>query len=102
MYAIAITLFVFFLVWAAIATRPFPASSTSKNADPRLARLAAREQRLRRETVATRRLVNRRWAAYNRALAQRNLQIAAAKRAAAAPPVVRIVAAPAATSTRTS
>ena len=49
--------------------------------DPRLAALAAREQRLRHESVAVQRLVRHRWAVYRAQLRTRQSQIAAAKRA---------------------
>ena len=96
MYATALTLFTFFLAWALIAAKPWPAPSPTP--DPRLRTLTAREKKLRRESIATQRLVQRRWAVYRKQLAARNSQIAAA---AAAPPV-RIVSAPAATATRSS
>ena len=98
MYATALTLFTFFLTWALVAAKPWP-SQTPAATDPRLQALAAREQKLRRESIRTQRLVQRRWAAYRSQLAQRNQQLAAA---AAAPPPVRIVSQPAATVTRSS
>jgi hypothetical protein len=97
MYATALTLFTFFLTWALVAAKPWPSKATA-TPDPRLRALAAREQKLRRESIRTQRLVQRRWNAYRAQLAQRNQQIAAA----AAPPPVRIVSAPAATVTRSS
>ncbi|MCC6222225.1 MAG: hypothetical protein IT201_01895 [Thermoleophilia bacterium] len=44
LYALALTLAVFFLLWAAIAARPWQEHGPSR--DPRLNALAAREQRL--------------------------------------------------------
>ena len=67
-YATALTLFTFFLTWALVAARPWPSSAAS-TPDPRLRALAAREQKLQRESIATRRLVQRRWAAYRSQLA---------------------------------
>jgi hypothetical protein len=102
LYAVAVALLVFFLSWAAVAAHPWVSTVSS---DPRLAALAAREQRLRREAVVVRRIVRHRWAVYRRDLRRRHSQIAAAKRsqalAAAAPPV-RIVNLPPLTVTRTS
>lgn len=103
-YAVAITLFVFFMTWALVAARPAP--STSPSTDPRLHALAVREQRLRRESVVVQRIVARRWATYRVQLAKRHTAITAAKQAqlaaAAAPPSVRVVSLPALTVTRTS
>jgi hypothetical protein len=97
MYATALTLFTFFLAWALVAAKPWP-EKVAASADPRLVALQAREVKLRRESIQTRRLVQRRWATYRAQLAKRNQQIAAA----AAPPSVRIVTAPPTTVTRTS
>lgn len=97
MYAIALTLFTFFVTWALVVANPWPAKAPATT-DPRLRALAVREKQLRRESIATQRLVQRRWATYRRQLAARNSQNAAA----AAAPQVRIVSAPAATATRSS
>jgi hypothetical protein len=101
LYSLALALVVFFLTWAVIAARPW----TSAKADPRLAALATREQRLRRESAVVRRIVARRWAAYRRELKARRAQIAAVAQtqlAAAASPSVRVVTLPPLTITRTS
>jgi hypothetical protein len=100
LYAIAVALIVFFLTWTLVAARPWVATG----ADPRLAALAAREQRLRRESIAVRGIVDHRWAVYRRQLHQRRAQIAAerAQLAAAPPPSVRVVTLPPLTVTRTS
>jgi hypothetical protein len=103
LYALAIALLVFFVVWATVAARPWAASSPS--ADPRLRMLAAREQRLRQESVVVRRIVARRWTVYRAELRTRNAQIARTRRAtlaAAPPPPVRVVTLPPLTVTRTS
>ena len=102
-YATALTLFTFFLTWAVIAAHPWPSKAASP--DPRLRALAAREKKLRRESIATQRVVKRRWAAYRKQLAERNTQIAAAEQAPApapAAPSVQIVSQPAATATSSS
>lgn len=105
LYSIALALFVFFLAWTAIGARPW-ATTTETRKDPRLAALAAREQRLRRESVAVQRLVRHRWAVYRDQLGRRQSQIAAARhaqaRAVAAAPSVRVVSLPPLTTTRTS
>lgn len=102
-YATALTVFTFFLTWALVAAHPWPSSAAS-TPDPRLRALAAREQKLQRESIATQQLVKRRWAAYRSQLAERNSQLAAAEAAAAAPPApsVQIVTQPAATATSSS
>jgi hypothetical protein len=102
LYALAVTLVVFFLTWTVIAARPWRASARP---DPRLAALAVRERQLRRESAVVRRLVQHRWAVYRVQLKQRRTQISAAHRAqlaAAAAPSVRVVSLPPLTITRTS
>ncbi len=102
-YSLAFTLLVFCLSWAAIVARPFGAQSAK---DPRVAALSAREQRLRAESVAVKRVVDRRWATYRARLRQRNSQIADARQAqlaaAAAAPSVSVVSAAPATSSGSS
>jgi hypothetical protein len=131
LYALAASLLVFFAVWLAVSTHPWPqsASTAAPASDPRLARLAARERRLRLETRQVNLIVKRRYARYRRALARRNhanaalraahnRQLAAAHQAAlavaraasapvssssvAAPPQVRVVTLPPVAATRTS
>ena len=103
LYSIALALFVFFLTWVMIGARPWAASSSQ--GDPRLAAIEKREQRVRRQSVAVQRLVQRRWATYRAQLRRRQSQIAAANQAQAAAaqaPQVRVVSLPPVTSTRTS
>jgi hypothetical protein len=102
LYALALALLVFFLTWAVVAAHPWATSATR---DPRIAALAAREQRIRHESAAVRRIVNRRWAVYRRQLHARQAQIVAANRAqlASGPaPSVQVVTLPPLTITRTS
>jgi hypothetical protein len=102
LYALAIALLVFFITWTAVAAQPWATSTAS---DPRLQAIAAREQQVRAESVAVRRLVNQRWAVYRKQLKVRQGQIAAAKHAqliAAPAPSVRVVTLPPLTITRTS
>lgn len=118
LYALALALVVFFLVWATVAARPWSTQSAPRT-DPRVAALAAREQRLRHESVAVARIVHRRWEVYRVRLHRRQHQIAAVKRAnaeaarqarlaaasapaVAAAPSVRVVTLPPLTITRTS
>jgi hypothetical protein len=130
LYALAISLIVFFAVWLAVSAHPWPQGSAPASAgDPRPARLKARERHLTQETQRVNLIVNRRYAAYRKALARRNRvnatarvqhnrQLASAQQAAvalkrvasapvyhssvAAPAPVRVVTLPAVASTRTS
>jgi hypothetical protein len=103
LYALATALLVFFVTWAAVAARPW--ATSSQGVDPRLKALAAREQRLRHESLVVRRVIQRRWAVYRVQLRRRNAQIASAHRAqlaAATAPPVRVVNLPPLTVTRTA
>ncbi|HSC51277.1 MAG TPA: hypothetical protein VLD16_13525 [Gaiellaceae bacterium] len=131
LYAFAGAVLVLFLTWATIAARPW-ASHASTKADPRWTALAAREQRLRHDSLVVQRVVARRWRVYRVQLAarqraisaavkQHQQQLAAARAAAAATtsvsssgysapsssgysaaPSVRVVTLPPVTITRTS
>jgi hypothetical protein len=115
LYALALALVLFFLMWAVVAARPWSAQA----ADPRLKALTAREVRLRREARLVNRVVTRRWALYHKELRARTALIAAVKAriaqqqaaaqrqvvsyaAPAASPSVRVVTLPPLTITRTS
>ena len=54
LYVFAVTLLVFFVVWAVVAARPWVAKSSSS--DRRIAALAAREQRIHFESLLVRKL----------------------------------------------
>ena len=103
LYALALALLVFFVAWSVFAARPWVSSA---KADPRIAALAAREQKIRRESVVVRRTVQKRWVVYRAALKQRRALIAARQAQLAAAPVagpsVRVVNLPPLTVTRTS
>jgi uncharacterized membrane protein YgcG len=75
LYAIALGVVIFFLTWAVVAARPWAAEATAN--DPRLVALERREERLRRESIRVRRVVQRRFAVYRRELRARQAQIAA-------------------------
>ncbi len=111
LYALAASLLVLFLTWAAIASHPWSSASRSTTASPQVAAIQAREQRLRQEAIVVRRVVAGRWHHYRVALAARQRQIATAQRrqqqAAASPatssaPSVQVVTLPPLTVTRTS
>ncbi len=82
LWTVVIGVVVFFLAWATIAAHPWQQTKTA--ADPRLTALAARQQYLQRQSVLVKQLVDRRWAAYRVALAQRKVAISRANIAAAA------------------
>jgi hypothetical protein len=95
LYTAAISIVVFFLLWVAVAAKPWVTAPS----DPRVAALAAREQRLRTESAAVQQVVNARWSAYRRELA---LRAQTASAVPAPPPPVRVVTLPPATVTRSS
>jgi hypothetical protein len=122
LYAGALALLVFFVVWAVVAARPWAEAGET---DPRMTALERREQRLMRESRRVNKVVQRRFATYRRRLARRRKEIAAAEAAAAAavptapatpagaaptpsapapaaPPPVAVTAAPPVTSTGSS
>ena len=117
LYAGALALLAFFLVWAVVAARPW---APTGEADPRLAALERRELALKRETRQVNRTVKRRFAVYQRRLKRREERIAevraaaaavapstaaapaASAPAAAAPPAVAVTPAPPVTSTGSS
>lgn len=120
LYVVAATVVAFFLAWAVVAAHPWTTAKAIR--DPRLAALAQREQRLRTEARLVQKVVDRRFsdyrrrfAAYKRALAKRQAELAAARQAAASAPAptyssaaasggggVRVVTLPPLVITRTS
>jgi hypothetical protein len=97
LYALAGTLLVFFVLWAAIAAHPWASTS----ADPRLSALARREQVLRRDASLVQQIVAQRTALQKSAAARKQAQAAAATAVAPAPRV-KVVTLPPLTITRTS
>ncbi len=81
LWTVVIGVVFFFLAWAAIAAHPWQQGAS---ADPRLAALATRQQVLQRQAVQVKQVVDRRWAAYRVALAQRQVAIKRANTATAA------------------
>ena len=105
LYALTLSLLVFFLAWAVVSAHPWATAS----ADPRLRALGIREAQLRHEAKLVRRVVAARWARYRVELKARRAEIArvnaAAATAAARPaaaPAVQVVNLPAHVITRTS
>lgn len=103
LYALALALLVFFIAWSVFAARPW---ATSAKTDARVAALAAREQRIRHESLAVQHIVQKRWAVYRAELKRRKTLIATRQAQLAAAPVagpsVRVVNLPPLTVTRTS
>ena len=80
LYALAASLVVFFAVWLAVSAHPWAQSSAVLPVNaPQTARLVARERHLRAETRRVNLIVERRFAAYRKALARRNHANAAAR-----------------------
>jgi hypothetical protein len=109
LYALALSLVVFFLAWAIVAAHPWATAA----ADPRLRALAIRDAALRHEAKLVRKVVTARWARYRVELKKRRAQIARVNAAAAAAaqaatlpaagvPAVRVVNLPPHVITRTS
>jgi hypothetical protein len=123
LYALVGSILVFFVAWAAIAAHPWQSAKAAAQ-DPRLTALQLREQRLRAESLAVKRVLDKRWATYRAHLALRQQQIASIRSAnakaraaslasaqaapvtsssgTAAAPSVRVVTLPPLTITRTS
>ncbi len=78
LYTIAITLLVFFVVWAGIAAHPWTGPESIALSDPRAAAVTAREAHLLQQTRVARRVLTTRWIRYQRLLAAR---VAAIERA---------------------
>ena len=94
LYAIALTLVVFFLAWAVVAARPWATAS----ADPRLRTLTIRQAQLQHEAKLVEKVVAARWARYRVRLKARRALIVRvnAARAAASAAAARASAAAAA------
>ncbi len=101
LYAVVVAVLVFFVAWAAVAARPWATTKT----DPRLAALAKREQQLRADARLVKLVVDKRFATYKAAFAQRQVQNVSATRSLAVSQTsaaVRVVNLPPLTITKTS
>lgn len=94
LYVAAVTLLVFFVLWAVVAAKPWASTGGKAAPDPRLVALNRRQRHLERETRIVRQQLDRRWREYRRRLHQREAlirklerrhaaQVAAARAAAA-------------------
>lgn len=75
LYVASITLLVFFVLWAVIASKPWASTSGHAALDPRLVALDRRQHRLELETRAVKREVERRWLVYRKRLREREALI---------------------------
>jgi hypothetical protein len=76
-YILAIALLLFFVLWATVSAHPW---SSKAAVDPRVAKLQAREQQVKKEVQRARKVVTARWKNYNQDLQRRQAQIAVANR----------------------
>ena len=90
-YALAIAVLVFFVAWAAVAARPWTSSAAPATPDPRVQALIVKQQRVRAEALAVRRV-----------LAARRQHAAVSASTPTPVPSVRVVTLPPLTVTRTS
>ncbi len=114
LYIAAVTLLVFFVLWALIAARPWATTASRHALDPRLVALGRRQRRLQREAGVVKQTLDRRWREYRVRLRRREArirllerrhaeQVAAARAAAASTPSyasTSLVAGPASSSAR--
>jgi hypothetical protein len=91
LYALAVAILVFFVLWAAVAARPGATTTSAATPDLRVQALIVKQQRLRAEALAVRRV-----------LAARQRQAALASTTTPPAPSVRVVTLPPLTITRTS
>jgi len=94
LYVTAVTLLVFFVLWAVVATKPWAGAAVDRQVDPRLVALERKQRSLRREAQLVKRTLDRRWREYRvrlrkreariRTLERRHAEQVAAARAAAA------------------
>ena len=74
LYTAAGTIITFFLLWATIAAHPWETTTQVTPQDPRLVALAQREKRLQKRAATVKRIVDHRWAVYERRAARREWQ----------------------------
>jgi hypothetical protein len=75
LYVAAVTLLVFFVLWAMIAAKPWASAAARPVRDPRLAALDRRQRRLAREAQLVKGGLDRRWREYRQRLRRRQAQI---------------------------
>lgn len=75
LYVFAVTLLVFFVLWAVIAARPWASAAGTHSRDQRLVALERRQRRLENEARVIRQRLDRRWREYRRRLHRREARI---------------------------
>ena len=80
LYVAAVTMLVFFVLWAVIATKPWASAATHNGPDPRLAALNRRQRRLEHEARLVKQTLDRRWRRYRARLRRREAQIRSLER----------------------
>jgi hypothetical protein len=98
LYAAALAVLLFFVLWAVLAARPWTSAAP---ADPRLAALDRREAALRVEAAAVQARLDRQWSAYRAELGRRST-IAPSAQPSSVQPQVSITTLPSVTTTRSS
>ena len=74
LYTAAGAIVVFFLLWATVAAHPWATTEQLTPQDPRLVALAHREKKLQKRAAEVKRVIDRRWAVYERRSARRQWQ----------------------------
>ena len=74
-YVAAVTILVFFVLWAVIAAKPWADAATRHTLDPKLAALDRRQRRLEEEARLVKQTLDRRWSEYRSRLRRREAQI---------------------------
>lgn len=81
-YAIALAVVVFFILWATIAANPFGQSNkVSATSDPKLLALQARQTAVQNQAIKASQTLNKRWATYRAALIQQKGSLTASQKA---------------------
>jgi hypothetical protein len=75
LYVAAVTVLVFFVLWAVVAAKPWAGTGRHASLDPRLVALNRRQRRLELETRAVKRQLDLRWREYRRRLRKRQALI---------------------------
>lgn len=84
LYVAAVTLLVFFVLWAVVAAKPWASAGRHAAPDPRLVALGRRQHRLAREARLVKRELDRRWRDYRQRLRAREARIRTLERRHAA------------------
>lgn len=80
LYVAAVTMLVFFVLWAVIAAKPWAGAAGTRGRDPRLVALDRRQRSLAREARLVKRELEQRWHEYRLQLRHRQTRIRALER----------------------